>query len=84
MSIPDRVEDVLSKVWRSYAPSKVVSLSWQLFLNRDPTRDNVLSRGVIQDLAKTTFPLSGDLQESVIHLFSRCFFSSGICYALVS
>jgi len=36
----------VSRVWKSRAPSKVVVFSWQLILDRIPTRLNLVNRGV--------------------------------------
>jgi hypothetical protein len=38
---------ILSKIWESSAPSKIVVFSWHLFHNRLPTKDNLLRRGVL-------------------------------------
>jgi hypothetical protein len=38
---------LVKKVWESFAPMKVIIFSWQLMLQRLPTRANLLRRGVI-------------------------------------
>jgi hypothetical protein len=40
------VLQAVSKVWKSWAPSKVIVFSWQLLLDRIPTWDNLFRRGV--------------------------------------
>ncbi|CAJ2667421.1 unnamed protein product [Trifolium pratense] len=37
---------VFSNIWKSDAPSKVVAFSWQLMLNRIPTKANLTLRGI--------------------------------------
>lgn len=60
LRISDQVLASLNMVWKSFVPSKVVSFSWQLLLDRVPTRSNLISRGVITDIAATLFILCGD------------------------
>lgn len=44
----ERTEEVVfDLLWKSPAPSKVVVFSWQLLLNRIPTKDNLLSRRIL-------------------------------------
>ena len=40
------VLQAVSRVWTSWAPSKVVVFSWQLLLDRIPTRSNLIRWGV--------------------------------------
>jgi hypothetical protein len=40
-------EMVFGSVWKSPAPSKVVAFSWQLLLDRIPTKDNLLRRRIL-------------------------------------
>ncbi|GAU20655.1 hypothetical protein TSUD_230690 [Trifolium subterraneum] len=42
-------DSLLARVWKSWAPSKVIVFSWQLFQDRVPTRQNLLRRRVIRD-----------------------------------
>jgi hypothetical protein len=37
---------ILSYIWKSLAPSKVIAFSWRLFRNRLPTRGNLVHRGI--------------------------------------
>jgi len=35
-----------TRIWKSWAPPKVIVFSWQLLLDRIPTRSNLVRRGV--------------------------------------
>lgn len=37
-------------LWNSKVPHKIMSFSWQLFLDRIPTKDTLLKRGVLVNL----------------------------------
>jgi len=46
LGVPEGVIlQVVSKVWKSRTPSKVVVFSWQLLLDRIPTRFNLNRKG---------------------------------------
>ena len=63
------VLQAVSRVWKSGAPSKVVVFSWQLLLDRIPTKLNLSHRGVPR-------PVGGlgcvFCDESSVHLFLSC------------
>jgi hypothetical protein len=40
------VLQAVSRVWKSWVPSKVIVFSWKLLLDRIPSRSNLLMRGV--------------------------------------
>ncbi|MCH92386.1 putative non-LTR retroelement reverse transcriptase, partial [Trifolium medium] len=63
---------IFRKIWKSPAPSKVVVFSWQLLHNRDPTKDNLISRGVIQQGIGCNCVWCGEVQESANHLSLHC------------
>jgi hypothetical protein len=58
-------------VWGSWAPTKVIVFSWQAFLGRLPTRENLLRRGVACDGAAGCV-LCGGGRETEDHLFVSC------------
>ncbi|KAF1874246.1 hypothetical protein Lal_00030279, partial [Lupinus albus] len=63
-------------LWKSKAPSKVISYAWRLFLDRIPTRDGLSRWGVsliIGGGASCTH--CNDQLESSQHLFFSCSFS---------
>ncbi|GAU47519.1 hypothetical protein TSUD_138910 [Trifolium subterraneum] len=65
------MEDFASFLWVKSVPLKVNIFIWRLFLNRLPTKDNLLRRGVIevhQELCSTNCGKA----EDVVHLFIQC------------
>jgi len=63
---------VLSRLWKSPAPSKVVAFSWKLLLNRVPTRDNLRLRKVLLAEVPNSCVLCDREVESALHLFLHC------------
>jgi hypothetical protein len=62
---------VFGKIWKSAAPSKVCAFSWQLLLQRIPTRENLRIRGV-NEVANLGCPMCGNNLETESHLFLHC------------
>ncbi|GAU24262.1 hypothetical protein TSUD_48500 [Trifolium subterraneum] len=65
------MEDFASFLWVKSVPLKVNIFIWRLFLNRLPTNDNLLRRGVIEvhhDLCSTNCGKA----EDAVHLFIQC------------
>jgi len=50
----------------------VVAFSWKLFLNRVPTKDNLLLRNVLPVEDSLSCALCGREGETAIHLFVHC------------
>ncbi|GKU86426.1 hypothetical protein SLEP1_g954 [Rubroshorea leprosula] len=58
-------------IWSPFTPSKVSIFAWRLFLNRLPTKDNLIIHGV--DLASNpNCVLCGDYIEDLNHIFATC------------
>jgi hypothetical protein len=57
-----------NNIWKSVASSKVVAFTWQLLLDRIPTKNNLILRGIAYD-SGTVCPLCNGYNESSIHLF---------------
>ncbi|GAU20019.1 hypothetical protein TSUD_273540 [Trifolium subterraneum] len=65
------MEDFASFLWVKSVPLKVNIFIWRIFLNRLPTKDNLLRRGVIevhQELCSTNCGKA----EDAVHLFIQC------------
>ncbi|GAU32903.1 hypothetical protein TSUD_152630 [Trifolium subterraneum] len=65
------MEDFASFLWVKSVPLKVNIFIWRLFLNRLPTKDNLLRRGIIevhQELCSTNCGKA----EDAVHLFIQC------------
>jgi hypothetical protein len=71
---------ILAKVWKSWEPSKVIVLSWQLLQNRILSRQNLFQWRVITNINNTLCVLCMDSVESVGHLFLTCKMSSTVWY----
>jgi hypothetical protein len=77
------LDALLAKVWKSWAPSKVIVFSWQLLQDRVPTRQNLLKRRVIRDPGDALYAFCGSSIESVDHLFVTCVFVSPVWYSIL-
>jgi hypothetical protein len=62
----------VSSVWKSWAPSKVIVFSWQVLLDRIPSRQNLLRQGVplLEGGLGCAFCVAPT--ESTMHLFLSC------------
>jgi hypothetical protein len=69
-------------IWKSGVPSKVSALSWQLLLDRIPTRDNLRRRGVIQT-EDSSCPICHEVVESANHLFLHCRYAARVWYDIM-
>jgi hypothetical protein len=45
--VEDGLRGVLDQIWKSSAPSKVIAFSWQLLVDRIPTRNNLEVCGIL-------------------------------------
>jgi hypothetical protein len=63
---------VVKWVWESLAPMKVKIFSWQLLLQRLPTRGNLSQRGVIRNTPHSQCVWCHSELESEVHLFTKC------------
>jgi hypothetical protein len=73
---------VFKFIWKCGAPSKVSALSWQVALDRVPTRFNLWRRGVIR-VEDSGCPLCNDAMETTSHLFLHCRVTANIWYAIM-
>jgi hypothetical protein len=73
---------VFHQLWRSPAPSKLIAFSWQLTHNRIPTRDNLVSRGIIKGVDSTGCVFCSNVIETSCHLFLHCQFASAVWIAI--
>jgi hypothetical protein len=63
---------VVKRVWECLAPSKVIIFSWQLLLQRLPTRSNLSRRGVFRSPSQTLCTRCQLDLETEVHLFTTC------------
>jgi hypothetical protein len=63
---------VLDQIWESSALLKVVAFSWELLLDRIPTRSNIVIRGILALDGSCEFLGCIGQVESYTHLFLHC------------
>lgn len=73
----------LGRLWLSLAPPKVIAFSWQLLLDRLPTRDNLLWRKVIIEPSHALCSICGDFVKISLNLFLRCPIAMKVWYAVL-
>jgi hypothetical protein len=73
---------VLSQIWESAAPSKVIAFSWQLLLGRIPTKSNLEARGIV--ILGAPWECLGCVgkKETPLHLFLHCPFAMKVWAAV--
>ncbi|GKV26407.1 hypothetical protein SLEP1_g35721 [Rubroshorea leprosula] len=60
------------RIWNPSLPSKISAFSWQLLLDRIPTKANLLRRGVIKDATEAKCALCNEEEEDSTYLFLNC------------
>lgn len=77
---------VYRNLWKSWAPMKVSTLSWQLLLDRLPMKFNLHRRGIIPQVDSPKCVcvcagvLCGNSSKQALHLFLHCNFVSAVWY----
>jgi hypothetical protein len=74
---------VFAKLWKGGVPSKVCAFSWQLLLDRIPTRENLWKRRIIQQ-QNITCVMCGTAMESTTHLFLHCPKAATVWYEILN
>jgi hypothetical protein len=73
LGIPQgEVLQAVSRVWKSWAPSKVIVFPWQFLLDRIPSRSNLLRRGVPLPAGGVGCIFCPVPLESATHCFLYC------------
>ncbi|KAK2417808.1 hypothetical protein QL285_040065 [Trifolium repens] len=70
--LPPSLCGVVTRVWDSWAPSKVVVFSWQALLSSIPTRANLSARGVVLEEDNLSCAVCGGAVETENYLFLLC------------
>jgi hypothetical protein len=73
---------VLSLIWKSPAPSKVLAFSWKLVRDGLPTRDHLAVRGVQVNGGVLDCVHCHGREEVVVHLFLFCDFADCVWKAI--
>ncbi|CAJ2638160.1 unnamed protein product [Trifolium pratense] len=80
----DPVEQfAFNNIWKCGSPSKVCAFSWQLLLNRIPSKDNLRKRRMLQEHQQVC-GLCNLKVETVLHLFLHCEIAAKVWYAITS
>jgi hypothetical protein len=74
---------VFTNIWRCAAPSKVCAFSWQLLLERIPTKDNLWRRRMLRE-DNLSCIFCGFTMETPNHLFLHCPVVSKLWYAVMN
>jgi hypothetical protein len=74
---------IFNNLWKGAAPSKVLAISWQLMLDRIPTKDNLRVRGVPCDNGMLC-PLCSNHEETSCHLLLRCEIAAKIWFEILA
>jgi len=64
---PEEEENVFTELWNLKALPIAVHFAWQMFLNKVPTIDNLVKRGV--NVLSSQCIMCGNGEKSVEHLF---------------
>ncbi|XP_058726151.1 uncharacterized protein LOC131597472 [Vicia villosa] len=62
---------MLKSIWKAATLSKIQVFGWRVIMNRLPTKDQLLHRGVIQ-ASNSVCVLCSNREESILHLFLQC------------
>jgi hypothetical protein len=81
--LDDCVGFAFSKVWKCGAPSKVCAFAWQALLDRIPSKENLRKRHILQP-PQSVCVLCGLMEESTVHLFLHCEYSSKVWYKIMN
>jgi hypothetical protein len=73
---------VVKRVWESFAPTKVVIFSWQLLLQRLPTRGNLSRRGLLLPPEQALCAWCSSEVETEAHLFMTCLVAVAVWTAI--
>ncbi|XP_058765712.1 uncharacterized protein LOC131639232 [Vicia villosa] len=67
----NRLDYIFSEVWKMEVPLKVKAFGWRCFLNKIPTKDVLLKRGIILD-SDVKCVLCEESIETLFHSFFNC------------
>ncbi|XP_058752225.1 uncharacterized protein LOC131625382 [Vicia villosa] len=68
----------LIHLWNLKVPSRIQFFCWRFIHNRIATKDNLVSRGILNEGEDSLCVLCSKEEENIVHLFSNCEVSIGI------
>ncbi|XP_058779060.1 uncharacterized protein LOC131653017 [Vicia villosa] len=70
---PTKGDEAFNLLWKMDVPYKIKTFGWRLFLNRLPTKDLLVYRGIDIPISNLNCIFCEAHVEEVDHLFSKCF-----------
>ena len=70
----------VSRVWKSWALSKVIVFLWKLLLDGIPSRSNLTRRGILLLVGGVGCVFCAAPSESAVHLFLSCHYFFQVWY----
>ncbi|XP_058771631.1 uncharacterized protein LOC131644997 [Vicia villosa] len=70
---PAKGDVAFNLIWKADIPFKIKAFGWRLFLNRLPTKDVLMYRGINLNHANSMCIFCNSHVEEADHLFSKCF-----------
>ncbi|XP_058741660.1 uncharacterized protein LOC131614048 [Vicia villosa] len=74
--ITTNTKETLASLWKVRVPSNIQLFGWRFILNRLPTKDNLIARGIEIEDSKEGCEFCGNTMETRYHLFFECPFST--------
>ncbi|XP_058766980.1 uncharacterized protein LOC131640616 [Vicia villosa] len=82
--ISSNMKAMLTQLWKAKVPPNILMFGWRFILNRLPTRDNLLVRGIELAEKEKFCALCEGFSETRNHIFLECNFSLRIWYVVHS
>lgn len=68
----NRFDLLFLAIWKVEVPTKVKAFKWRCFLNKVPTKDSLLKRGLINSTSNLKCVFCNDFDETLHHSFLFC------------
>ncbi|XP_058726906.1 uncharacterized protein LOC131598307 [Vicia villosa] len=68
----NRFDSAFLDIWKLDAPLKVKAFGWRCFINKLPTKDSLLNKGIISNTSNMECVFCADYNESLLHSFLSC------------
>ncbi|XP_058754879.1 uncharacterized protein LOC131628031 [Vicia villosa] len=69
---PNRLEVVKDLIWKVHVPFNIKAFGWRIFINRLPTKDLLMGRGILLSIENSLCAFCGSIPESSDHSFFKC------------
>jgi hypothetical protein len=78
VNLDDTMIHSLELLWKNNVPSKISIFGWRLLIERLPTREALINKGIIINNSDNRCVLCSNHGESIFHVFVQCHFSSTV------